>query len=112
VYTAKPAVPASQKTKRLAPGRPAAAVSRDEWRQERLVAEMTMAKEAGASPGIIGKSASYVTESWEELKKVHTPSRQETIAMTVRVFMLIFLFGLFLGLTDLLVGMFMKAMLT
>ena len=71
-----------------------------------------MAKAAEESPGVFTKSTSYFQESWEELKKVHTPNRQETIAMTIRVFMLIFLFGIFLGLTDLLVGMFMKAMLT
>lgn len=71
-----------------------------------------MAKAAETTPGALTKGTSYFTESWEELKKVHTPTRQETIAMTVRVFMLIFLFGIFLGLTDLLVGMFMKAMLT
>lgn len=71
-----------------------------------------MAKAAEESVGVIGKGVGYWTGSWEELKKVHTPTKQETIAMTVRVFALIFLFGLFLGLTDLVVGYLMRSMLT
>ena len=71
-----------------------------------------MAKTAEGSIGVFGRSVGYFRESWEELKKVHTPTRQETIAMTMRVFMLIFLFGLFLGLTDLAVGALMKWVLT
>ena len=71
-----------------------------------------MAKAAEESIGFAGRSVGYLKGSWEELQKVHTPTRQETIAMTVRVFLLIFLFGLFLGMTDFFVGYLMKSVLT
>lgn len=71
-----------------------------------------MAKAAEESVGAMGKGVGYWRESWDELKKVHSPTRQETIAMTVRVFALVALFGVFLGLTDFFVGSVMKALLT
>ena len=71
-----------------------------------------MAKAAEESIGFAGRSVGYLKGSWEELQKVHTPTRQETIAMTVRVFALVALFGVFLGLTDFFVGSVMKALLT
>ncbi len=69
-----------------------------------------MAKEE--SQNIISRGFGFFGESWTELKKVHTPTRQETMMLTVRVFALIGLFGVFLGLTDLLVGMAMQYILT
>lgn len=54
----------------------------------------------------------FLGESWEELRKVHTPTRQETVMITIRVLALILLFGVFLGLADLVVGRIMSSILT
>ncbi len=61
---------------------------------------------------IVSRSLSYFKESRAELKKVHTPSTQEVIRGTMGVLMMVFFFGLFLGLTDLVVGKLMQALLT
>ncbi|MFN8390877.1 MAG: preprotein translocase subunit SecE [Bdellovibrionota bacterium] len=70
-----------------------------------------MAKEA-AKKNIIAQGVDFSNESWAELKKVHAPSRQETIMLTLRVLMMVCLFGVFLGLTDLIVGKIMQSLLT
>ena len=61
---------------------------------------------------VIGRSTSFLSDSVEELKKVHAPSRQETIQGTIGVLVMVFFFGLFLGLADLLVGKLMQWILT
>jgi preprotein translocase SecE subunit len=61
--------------------------------------------------GIAG-AADFFTASWEELKKVHPPTRQETIQVSVLVLALVIFFGVFLGLTDLVVGRIMGNILT
>jgi preprotein translocase SecE subunit len=71
-----------------------------------------MAKEAAPSKNIIAQGIDFSTESWAELKKVHAPSRQETVMLTIRVLMMVCLFGIFLGLTDLIVGKLMQSILT
>ena len=67
-----------------------------------------MAKSEQASVGVVG----FARESWAELKKVHSPTRQETLAMTWRVFAMVGMFSVFLGLTDWLVGSLMQFILT
>jgi preprotein translocase SecE subunit len=64
------------------------------------------------SKNVVVRSANFFQESVAELKKVHTPTRQETIMLTTRVFFLLCLFGVFLGLTDLIVGSVMQYVLT
>jgi preprotein translocase subunit SecE len=43
----------------------------------------------------------FFEESWQELKKVHWPSRKETYAATLVVIVLVILISIFLALVDL-----------
>ncbi len=61
---------------------------------------------------VVVRSVDFATESWDELKKVHPPTKQETIQVTILVVFLVVLFGAFLGLTDKIVGEVMKNVLT
>jgi preprotein translocase SecE subunit len=54
----------------------------------------------------------FISNTMDELKKIHTPSRQETIQGTIGVVLMVFFFGLFLGLSDFLVGKVMQAIFT
>jgi len=54
----------------------------------------------------------FISESWNELKKVHFPTRAESIQMTIVVFALIIFSSIFLGLIDLGVGSLMKRVLS
>jgi preprotein translocase SecE subunit len=56
----------------------------------------------------ITKASSFVRESWQELQKVHKPSRQETVQTAIRVFLFVFMFAFFLGLTDWVMGSLME----
>lgn len=53
----------------------------------------------------------FPKESWKELKKVHSPSRKETIDYTMRVLFMVVVFSLFLGLVDFGLGALMKNLL-
>lgn len=53
----------------------------------------------------------FFKEAWAELKKVQTPSKDETIRSAIGVFAMILVFGLFLGVTDFLVGKFVRTIL-
>ena len=79
-----------------------------------------MAKESNASkagtvnaaPGGIAGAIAFSRESVEELKKVHAPTRQETLRITLVVIILLAFFAVFLGLADFLVGKLMQTILT
>ena len=43
----------------------------------------------------------FVQESWQELKKVHWPSRKETYAATLVVIIVVVLISVYLALVDL-----------
>ncbi len=43
----------------------------------------------------------FVEESWQELKKVHWPSRKETYAATLVVIILVILISIYLAVVDL-----------
>ena len=62
--------------------------------------------------GKFASALNYFPSSWQELKKVYTPTRQETIQGSLGVVLLVFFFGIFLGLTDFVVGKIMQAILT
>lgn len=62
--------------------------------------------------GKISAFVNFFPSAWQELKKVHTPTRQETIQGTLGVILLVCFFGIFLGLTDMAVGRLMQAILT
>ena len=71
-----------------------------------------MAKEQLESKSMLATALEFPGESIAELKKVHSPSRQEVTMLTIRVLMMVALFGVFLGLTDLIVGSLMRHILT
>lgn len=51
---------------------------------------------------------SYFSESWDELKKVHTPTRQETIRNTMVVLFIILIVSVCLFLVDMFFSWFMS----
>ena len=50
-------------------------------------------------------------EAVDELKKVHTPTWEETWRASLGVFFMLIVFGLFLGLTDYVVGSSVRRLL-
>ena len=49
---------------------------------------------------VVPQSRQFLVEVWTELRKVHWPSRQETLAATVVVIVVVLLVSLWLGLVD------------
>ncbi|HUK42141.1 MAG TPA: preprotein translocase subunit SecE [Candidatus Acidoferrales bacterium] len=49
----------------------------------------------------IRHATEFFEESWQELKKVHWPSRKETYAATVVVILVVVLISIYLALVDL-----------
>jgi preprotein translocase subunit SecE len=49
---------------------------------------------------VVPQSRQFLTEVWAELRKVHWPSRQETLAATVVVIVVVVLVALWLGFVD------------
>jgi len=54
----------------------------------------------GQVTSFIPRSAEFVKESWQELKKVHWPTRKETYSATVIVIVAVVVVAAFLGLVD------------
>jgi len=55
---------------------------------------------------IVPQSRQFLTEVWSELRKVHWPTRQETVAATVVVIVVVFIVSLWLGLVDAVISFF------
>ncbi len=70
---------------------------------------MAVAENKKANP--ISRFVNFFGESWAEIKKVHPPSRQETIQTTIAVLMMVILFAVFLGTTDFVVQRIMREVL-
>jgi preprotein translocase subunit SecE len=51
--------------------------------------------------GFVPRSVEFVKEAWQELKKVHWPTRKETYSATVVVLVAVVVVAVFLGLVDL-----------
>ena len=49
---------------------------------------------------VVPQSRQFLTEVWTELRKVHWPTRQETMAATVVVIIVVLIVSLWLGLVD------------
>jgi preprotein translocase subunit SecE len=49
----------------------------------------------------IGRLTEFFQEAWQELKKVHWPSRKETYAATLVVIVVVVLISVYLALVDL-----------
>jgi len=73
---------------------------------------MAATKGAEESGGTVTKSVGFFQDAWGELKKVHSPTRQETIQATIVVLMMVVLLSAFMGLADYLVGNIMRSVLT
>ena len=73
---------------------------------------MAATKSAETSAGTVSKSIGFFNDAWAELKKVHSPTRQETIQATTVVLMMVVLLAAFMGLVDYLVGNIMRSVLT
>ena len=72
-----------------------------------------MATKAKKQEGnIISRGINFVKDSYEEIKKVHVPTKQETLRATIVVVIMVILFSLFLGLTDLIFGYLIGQALT
>ncbi len=71
-----------------------------------------MAKaEAIEKKGLVTRGTDFCRESWAELKRVHTPTKPETIAATSGVLMMVVFFSILLGIFDLIIGSLMRAFL-
>ena len=71
-----------------------------------------MAKKKQEKKNPVARAADFTSATMDELKKIHTPTRQETIQGTIGVLLMVAFFGLFLGLSDLFVGKIMQAVFT
>ncbi len=49
---------------------------------------------------VVPQSRQFLTEVWTELRKVHWPTRQETLAATVIVIIVVIIVALWLALVD------------
>jgi preprotein translocase subunit SecE len=49
----------------------------------------------------VRRSFAFIEESWQELKKVHWPSRKETYAATLVVLIVVVLVSIYLAVVDL-----------
>jgi preprotein translocase SecE subunit len=71
-----------------------------------------MATEKAANPNFIMQGVNFLRDSVEEVKKVHAPTREETVRTTLGVLLMVLVFAVFLGATDWLVGYVMQKVLT
>jgi preprotein translocase SecE subunit len=60
---------------------------------------------------VVSRGIGFTEEAWEELKKVHYPTRPETTRATIVVLIMVFFFALFLGASDLIVHYIMQRVL-
>lgn len=70
-----------------------------------------MAKAETERKNPISRGIDFTAQSWEEIKKVHVPTKQETIQATLVVLVMLIMFATFLGLADLVVGKIMQSIL-
>ena len=73
---------------------------------------MAKGTSAAAPAGVFGKSIGFFRDAREELRKVHRPTREETIQVTLVVLAMLVGFSLFLGLADLVFGGLMQWLLS
>ena len=59
---------------------------------------------AGGEESIFARGSRYVTESIDELKKIHTPTRQETIQATVVTLVIVVFISCIVAMMDLVFG--------
>jgi len=60
---------------------------------------------------IVPQGREFVSEVWTELRKVHWPTRQETLAATVVVIVVVLIVSLWLGLVDGVISFFLSRLI-
>jgi len=65
---------------------------------------------AASKESILTKGTTYLSESVEELKKIHTPTRQETVRLTWVVLIIVLFISLCLFVLDLVFNWIMTKM--
>ena len=60
---------------------------------------------------IVPQSRQFLNEVWVELRKVHWPTRQETLAATVVVIIVVLIVSLWLGTVDAVLSFFLTRLL-
>ena len=60
----------------------------------------------------IAQGVEFFHDSWQELQKVHRPSKQDTIQSTIAVLLMVGIVSAFLGLADLGAGALMRYLLS
>lgn len=65
-----------------------------------------------AKKGPVQQSVGFMRESVDELKKVHPPTREETVRTSIVVLIMVTLFASFLGFADAVVGRIMSSIIT
>jgi preprotein translocase SecE subunit len=58
------------------------------------------APDKGTTNNVIDRIRRYLTESWSELKKVTWPTREHVRNLTILVFVISAIFGVFIGFFD------------
>ena len=81
-------------------------------RQRKITLDKIMAKKIEPELNPISKGIRFYNESLGEVKKVHPPTKEETIRMTIVVLIALVVFSAFLGMADLVVGKLMRSILT
>ena len=71
-----------------------------------------MGKDGSQKPNPVVALFRFLGDSWAELKKVHFPTKQETIQSSIGVMLLVLFFAIILGLTDFIVGRVVQAVLS
>jgi preprotein translocase subunit SecE len=72
-----------------------------------MAAKAEAAKEGSGITGLFGLIP-FLQDSWLELRKVHHPTKQETIQATIVVMAMLVTVALFLGAVDMCLGYLMK----
>ena len=60
---------------------------------------------------IVPQGRQFLTEVWSELRKVHWPTRQETVAATVVVIIVVLIVSLWLAFVDGVISFFLTRLL-
>ena len=70
-----------------------------------------MGKDGSQKPNAVKAFFQFLGDSWAELKKVHFPTKQETIQSSIGVMLLVLFFAIILGLTDAIIGRVVQVVL-
>lgn len=78
--------------------------------KENMATKQASQKQSAGNP--IGRGISFYKDSIVEIKKVHYPTKDEVIRMTIVVMIALVLFSVFLGIADHFLAQIMGSILT